>query len=149
MTADTLPAVQSGKRMVRSRLLIMTVHGPRSEVWSLHAMVALEHGILEPGGCTAFGSHSNSNTLIHPARARCCGPAAAGRVRAAVDGLGRRGVNDTCFCFVCSTAFTAETVPLPCVPLPSRLRQCLCLVCSTAFAAKTVPLPCVFHCLRG
>ena len=30
-----------------------------------------------------------------------------------------------------------------------RVRQCICLVCSTAFVAKTVPLPCVFHCLRG
>ena len=28
-------------------------------------------------------------------------------------------------------------------PLPSRLRHCLCRVCSTAFAAKTLPLPCV------
>ena len=27
--------------------------------------------------------------------------------------------------------------------------HCLCPVCSTAFVAKTLPLPCVFHCLRG
>ena len=33
-------------------------------------------------------------------------------------------------CPVCSTAFAAETVPLPCVfHLPSRLRQCLLLRC--------------------
>ena len=28
------------------------------------------HRCLEPGGCTAFRSHSNSNTLTHPARGR-------------------------------------------------------------------------------
>ena len=38
-------------------------------------------------------------------------------------------------CIVCSTAFVAKTLPLPCV--------------STAFVAKTLPLPCVFHGLRG
>ena len=30
-----------------------------------------------------------------------------------------------------------------------KVRKRLCLVCSTAFVAKTLPLPCVFHCLRG
>ena len=30
-------------------------------------------------------------------------------------------------------------------PLPSWLRHCLGLVSSTAFLAETLPLPCVFH----
>ena len=58
-----------------------------------------------------------------------------------------RGRSGTAFA-LCSTAFVAKTLPLPCVFHCLRVQATAFVLCTT-FAAKTPSVPSVFHCLRG
>ena len=56
-------------RCVSKVAATMTLPGSDGQVLPEEALLqGLQGGVLEPGGCTAFRSHSNSNMLTHPAR---------------------------------------------------------------------------------